>query len=135
VTLTLDTKDDRRELWHLLHRLPPERRVAFLAGWCRVVRARDPRGCGPMPFGMEGMVADARRCDRGDDRLTNAVYVDLVSLANQWGLDLAEVAADLEAAVRRPASRAVSAGCTPSPASARSRGSGCSARPPSPSAR
>lgn len=108
--LVFDTLDDRRELHALLHRLPPAARVAFLEECCR--RVADARGNGPRPVpSMRAvMVPDAVRCDRGDDRLTAAVYSDIVALAHQHGLDLARVALDLErfARGRHPAA----AGCT-----------------------
>lgn len=46
------------------------------------------------------MVPDAERCERGDDRLTNAVYLDVIALATNHGLDLAAVALDLERIAR-----------------------------------
>jgi len=103
--LQLDTLDDRREMWHLLHRLPPRARVRFLAGQCAKVRARDPRGNGPVPGGSRHLAA-AYREDGADYRLTNEVYADLLVLAAQWGLDLAAAAAELMAAVRRPSAPA-----------------------------
>ena len=92
--LTLDTLDDRREVYHLLHRLPPARRVAFLADCCGRVTA--PGGNRPAAAGFGRLVREAGRCDRGDERLTVAVYTDLLALAAQWRLDLAAAAVRLE---------------------------------------
>lgn len=97
--ITLDTLDDRRELWHLLHRLPPRRRVSFLA-WC-CGKVRRPDGNGPVASSrMAETIAGAARCDRFDHRLTNEIYGDVLALSAQWGLDLAAAAAELERRVR-----------------------------------
>ena len=101
--LAIDTLDDRREVWHLLHRLPPARRVAFLADCCRRVPG-NARGHRPTPSArMAPTVAAAARCDAADHRLTTLVYTDLLVLSSQWGLDLAAAAVRLEGWVRRPA--------------------------------
>jgi hypothetical protein len=42
------------------------------------------------------MVREAERCGRGDDRLTNSCWVDILGLAANRGLCLAAVALDLE---------------------------------------
>lgn len=101
--LVLDTLDDRREIHSLLHRLPPPARVRFLAWACAVVPG--VRGNRPLPQPMPEMVRDAVRCGRGDDRLTNSVYFDVLVLAAQWELDLRFAAEQLERLVRRPGYR------------------------------
>lgn len=101
--VTMDTLDDRRELWHLLHRLPPVRRVAFLA-WC-CTQVSGPGGTRPGPSSRnQPAVAAARLDDKADERLTNMMYGDLLMLGAQWGLDLAKAAVTLESWVKRPAS-------------------------------
>lgn len=103
--LTLDTLDDRREVWRLLHRLPPADRLAVLEACCRSL-ARPGRPCPvPVPEMARVMVPEAARCGRADDRLTNAIYLDLLNVAANFGLDLVAVARDLEAvaAGRHPA--------------------------------
>ena len=107
----LDTVDDRREIWHLLHKMPPLRRVLFLQRVCATIRLKDPHGNGPVPMGFAEKVADAERCERGNERLTNAVYADVIAAANQYDLDLVKLACELEQLVKRP--RASSARCTP----------------------
>ena len=94
--LCLDDLDSRRELWHLLHRLPPARRLAYLLRCCMAVS--DSRGNGPRPTAdmRDRMVPEAVRCSRADERLTNSFYMDIVALSHQMGLDLAAVARDLE---------------------------------------
>lgn len=105
--LALDTLDDRREIWHLLHRLPPPARVRFVEWACgQVEGVRGNRPC-PMPAGE--MIRDARRCGRGDERLTNSAYMDLLMLACQWGLDMDAIARQLETWVRKGPPPAVSA--------------------------
>lgn len=100
--LTMDTRDDRVELWHLLHRLSPRRRVSFLA-WC-CGKVRRPDGAGPVASSrMAPAVESSYRCDAADVRLTNEVYGDVLVCAAQWGLDLAAAAAELERRVRSAA--------------------------------
>lgn len=98
--IQLDTLDDRREIWHLLHRLSPASRVAFLRRWCDRIRAANKHGNGPAPMGFDTLIREANRCERGNERLTNTVYCDLVAASAQWELDLVAVAADLEAEAR-----------------------------------
>lgn len=100
--LTLDTLDDRRELWHLLHGLSPWSRVAFLERWCLRVPPPTPA---PSVVRMRERIEAARRgCDNADRQLTNEIYYDLLSLATNYGIDLGAVAVDLEA-VRRDRAR------------------------------
>ena len=99
--LTLDTLDDRRELWHLLAKLPPRSRVSFLAWCCK--RAKPVLGRLPVASGrMAPTVEMAGRCDRHDLRLTNEIYSDLLYMAANHDLDLTAAAAELERRVRRP---------------------------------
>jgi hypothetical protein len=100
--LTLDTLDDRRELWHLLHRLPPVERVRFVGFACQRVRAAND-GQGPRPARYRELLDAARRCDHADRALTNAAYLDLLHLAANWKLDLGGAAVRLEALARQAA--------------------------------
>ena len=100
--ILLDTFDDRREIWSLLHRLNPRARVGFLAACCARVRAADPKGNGPVPNGFREMIRAAFRADDGNERLTNAVYGDLLNLSSQWGFDLVKAAGELEQLIRHP---------------------------------
>lgn len=101
--ITLDTRDDRTQIWRLLHRMPPARRYAYLVRCCEAVKDGLGNGLFPLPS-MRNMVREAERCDRGDDRLTNSVYADLLQLAANRDLDLVAVALELErvAAGREP---------------------------------
>lgn len=92
---SLDTLDDRREIWHLLHRMPPARRLGYLERVCRAVSRPDGTGPRPVPD-MRLLARDAERCGRADERLTNAVYVDVVHVCAAFDLELLLVAADLE---------------------------------------
>lgn len=91
----IDTRDDRVEIWHLLHRLPPRARLSFLRWCCR--RVADPRtGNGPKPAFRRDDIRQAYRCERASERLTNAVYSDILSLIGQHGLDPAAATLELE---------------------------------------
>jgi hypothetical protein len=122
--ITLDTLDDRRTIWHLLHRLPPSARVRFLRWACSQVPGI--RGNRPLPQPMPDQVRDAVRCGRGDDRLTNAVYMDVLILSAQWALDLEAAARQLEHWVKKGPPSATPS--TVAPAASRSPGSTGSAR-------
>ncbi len=98
--LALNTLDDRRELDRLLARLPPRRRVAFLARCCG--RAAVPHSATRPGVRHDtwARVPSAERDDEADRRLTTEVYFDLWCLAMQYGLDLRQAALDLEAEVK-----------------------------------
>lgn len=98
--LTLDTLDDRREIWILLHRLPPVERVRFVGAACERVSAANG-GQGPRPARYRAMLEAARWCDRADVALTNSAYLDLLQLAANWKLDLSVAALRLETLVRQ----------------------------------
>lgn len=126
--LAYDSLDDRRELVVLLNHLPPAARVGYLA-WC-CSHARNGSKLRPVPArSFAGMAAAARRCDRASDRLTTAVYLDVLTLAAQYGLDLTGAALALGHWVRRGGPPAAP-GRGPSPAPARTPGSTGSARRP-----
>lgn len=128
----LDNGDDRKEVWSLLHRLPPPVRVEFLAHACGMAKPGPHcRLPAPVPNGFARLLAEARRCDRADEMLTNSVYADLLQLFHTWGVDAAKAAVTLEAwgRGRRPSARpASSAGPGPS-APSRTAGTARSARP------
>lgn len=98
--LSVDTRDDRREVHELLRKLPPARRVAFL-DWCcgqskmnkfkePIVVARKTR-----------RLAELARWDSSaDNALTVDVYLSLWSLAMQFALDLDKALAKLVEMVR-----------------------------------
>jgi hypothetical protein len=100
--LYLDTLDDRRELFALLHRLPPRRRVAYVEGLCRGLTIADGlrRGVSARTHALAEL---ARRDDSADRRLTLDLYMDCWHLCVQYGLDLPAAAQALEALVRRTA--------------------------------
>lgn len=105
MALTLDTRSDRTALWHLLHRLSPADRVRFLERRCALIAPANGRLPAPVPGGFALMVKEACRCDRADERLTNAVYADLWGLVSGWDADPLEIALDAEEWVRRPSAR------------------------------
>lgn len=94
-----DNLDDRREIWHLLARLPPRRRYQFLAWCCRQTTAKPQ----PLPswFRMTPRILAAERGDeRQDMALTNEIYGDLWALGYQYGLSTALATLELERIVR-----------------------------------
>lgn len=100
--LLMDTRMDRRDIWALLHRLPPRRRVAFVAAMCE--RAAPLTGNRPVPRYDREVLDRAYRDDSADRYVTNQCYGDVVALAGQWRLDLSAAACELERWVRgRPA--------------------------------
>lgn len=98
--LIYDTLDDRREIWSLLHRLHPLRRVRFLRLCCQQVTL--PGGSqSPAPsYRMHERIRAALRDDTADEWLTNEIYGDLFQLAHQWRLDLDTVTRRLEEVVK-----------------------------------
>lgn len=99
--LSLDTKDDRRELITLLGKLPPAHRVAWLADCCQ--RSAKPR-LGLMPQvsrATQELAAKARWDDGASERLTIECYTDALHLSSQYDFDLLAAAKRLEAFVRR----------------------------------
>lgn len=99
--LVIDTKDDRREIWHLLHRLAPRMRAKFLK-WCCDRAAADSKGYQPVVRVTREEIRDAMRTDDGDNRLTNSIYSLVLVLGSQWKLDLVAAAVELESRVKRP---------------------------------
>lgn len=98
--LSLDTLDDRRAVWSLIHRLPPARRLRYLERCCLAVSDQHGNGPRPTPEMRTKAVPDALRCERGNDRLTNMIYADLLGMACNLHLDFAAVALDLERIAR-----------------------------------
>jgi len=81
--LPADDLDTRREAWHLLHRLPPARRLAFLWWVCRAATRPGLNCPEPVPA-MREHARQAYRCDRADERFTNMVWVDVTAVCNQY---------------------------------------------------
>jgi len=93
--LEIDTKDDRKEIWSLLHHLRPGLRVRFLK-WASGLSTQGP--CEPI-YKRE-KIESAMRCDEGDRRLTNEVYGDLILLGAQYQADMVTIAKKLEETVK-----------------------------------
>jgi uncharacterized protein YprB with RNaseH-like and TPR domain len=102
--LTMDDRDTKLEIRHLLTKLSPHRRVAFLE-WCGLNAARPARIVVDrkvdLPNTMQERVVAAYRSDRDDDVLTNDVLCNFWMLVAQWGLDAERAALVLEQYVRR----------------------------------
>lgn len=88
--IALDTKDDRREIYHLLDRLPPKKRLAFVRWCCR--RAFHSHGYSPTKPGVLQKTIELAELARWDssasDRLSYDLFFDIVNLNRQWFLDL-----------------------------------------------
>lgn len=100
--LTLDTLCDRKEIWSLLHKLSPHRRVEFLDWCCEQVSGPGKMRPVPSRLRMAETIRMAYRCDKADLRLTNECYTDCLMLSSQYKLDLGRAAVELEARVKRP---------------------------------
>jgi hypothetical protein len=99
--LALDTLDDRREVWGLLHRLPPGKRVRFLQ-WAASQAKSILGGNKPVHTTPKALVEEAVRDygDGADVRLTTSLYTELGMLYAQWGVDPKGVAEELERRVK-----------------------------------
>ena len=100
---SFDSLDNRREVWHLLHRLSPSQRFAFL-GWCCRQCFLPGTKIHPTPswFRMGKRIKDAQRGDEQQDlALTNEIYMDVFMMGLQYGLSAHRVAVRLESIVRR----------------------------------
>lgn len=101
--LILDTKDDRREIWHLLHRLPPHDRIAFIAWCCDRVKNRKHNPRPDVAKIRDRIRASVHGDDVADEWVTNECYADFWMLCVQYGLDSAVAGVQLEKVVRRKA--------------------------------
>lgn len=98
--LIVDQLSDRRDLWFLLHRLHPARRLAFLR-WCCATASQPTNPCPAPTPEMAGYARDAARTDECDLRLTNMVYLDLAAIGQQYDFDLGKAMVVLERWVRK----------------------------------
>lgn len=110
----VDNRDDRREIWHLLHRLQPFERIGFLSAECEIVPhgTRSPDGqfiLRPVPLfhKMRPLALAAHNGGAPDEMLTNEVYGDLLLLTLQYGTVPSEMAVRLESRIRRGITYAV----------------------------
>lgn len=98
----LDTLDDRREVWYLLHRLAPRQRVQWLAAACRL--ALIPRSkTRPRVSAKTWARADAAmRDDSLDEGLTTEIFFDFWTMAANYSLDTAKALEVLVGMARKP---------------------------------
>lgn len=92
-----DTLDDRREVYYLLARLPPRRRVEWLANACRGAVIPKTKTRPHVSAATWARADEAMRDDSLDEGLTVEVFFDFWTMAANYGLD---VAAALEVLVR-----------------------------------
>lgn len=100
--LTLDTLSDRRDLHGMLHRLPPHARLDFLKSCCQNVPKTNKNRL-PVPTVSAKLALNldrAYRSDAEDIKVTNEIYMDIISLLNTWNLDAVATAVRLENLVR-----------------------------------
>lgn len=98
--LLVDSLSDRRDLWEILHRLHPFRRLKFLT-WCCVSASRPHNPC-PKPIReMADFARAAMRTDFDDLRLTNMIYLDLAAVGQQYDFDLGKAMIVLERWMRK----------------------------------
>lgn len=82
--LQSSTLGDRKEIWGMLHRLPPLDRLRFL---CEYVATIDRHGKS-MASARNMPIREAYRCDEADVRVTNAIYLDIILFASDCKANL-----------------------------------------------
>lgn len=97
--LIVDTLSDRRDLWHMLHRIHPFRRLAFLR-WCCATASRPGNNCPAPTPEMVGLARAAARADEHDLRYTNMIYLDLAAIGQQYDFDLGKAMITLDRWIR-----------------------------------
>jgi hypothetical protein len=86
--LQYENLDDRREIWTLLHRLHPRRRVAFFERCCRASTLGDGPVVPRPGRDTYDLLAEALRDDSADRPLTNDIYTSLWTLSVQYHFPL-----------------------------------------------
>ena len=99
--LQYDSLDDRREIFRLLNRLPPLKRLAWMRFACS--RARMPKGrTQPRPAAKTVALAEQARWDSSaSEKLTLDLYFDVWHLGVSFELDFDLVMNRLVEMVRR----------------------------------
>lgn len=100
-SVTLDTKDDRREMAALLARLHPLRRVAFLRWCCARATVPHSRIRPVVAMSTEALAREACRDDAAGERLTFDIYISLWQMSMDYNFDLGAAALELERRGRR----------------------------------
>lgn len=100
--LQYDTLDDRREVYHLLSKLPPAQRVGWLDWACRQATL-GASGVRPIVQQKTRQLAHQARWDSAADRrLTLEVYFDLWMMSLNYRVDFDVLLRLLERSARRP---------------------------------
>lgn len=95
-----DNLDDRREIYHLLARLPPKRRLGWLEWACRNATLGESK-VRPVVAAKTRQLADQARWDSSaNTRLTMEVFFDLWMLSVNYRMDFESLLRRLEAVVR-----------------------------------
>lgn len=86
--IQVDNLDDRREVWTLMKRLSPARRVQFLEWCCSQARLGKHPGKPVVAMKTKRLAAQARWDDSAEERLQNDLWMDLWMLVNNYDFDL-----------------------------------------------
>ena len=96
-----DNLDDRREVYHLLSKLPPLERVAWL-DWCCRNATLPKTNIRPVVAAKTRELARQARWDTAaDERLTLEVFFDLWQMSINYRVDFAALLTGLERCARR----------------------------------
>lgn len=83
-----DALDDRREIYYLLARLPPRRRVQWLARTCRGAFIPRTKTRPHVSAKTWARADEAMKDDSLDEGLTTEVFFDFWTMAANYGLDV-----------------------------------------------
>lgn len=96
-----DSLDDRREVYHLLSKLPPAARVAWLEWACKNATLGTSRIRPTVAAKTRQLAAQARWDTAADERLTLEIFFDLFQMSINFRVDFEALLKGLEAQVRR----------------------------------
>lgn len=99
--LFYDTLDDRREIYHLLHRLPPHKRIRFVDQCCHTAKLGRHHSTIRVSHSSRLLADQARKCDRADQALTMDLYNDLWMLSTHYSFNLDNALSQLVRMVRK----------------------------------
>lgn len=86
--LVYDTRDDRKEIFHLLKRLPPAKRIAFVSECCRKAVLGTSKISPRVAQKTRDLATQARWDSSADEKLTLDLFYDLWHLSVSYKFDL-----------------------------------------------
>jgi len=98
--LIVDSLDTRKEVWNLLKRLSPKRRIDFLSWCCQRAKLKKGRSRPFVARRTRELAALARWDSGADERLHHEVWGDLWQLVQFCGVDPAAACEQLARMVR-----------------------------------